>query len=352
MLMNIEEIFELLFDKNSKVAYKALQELQKESEKTDHVYPYMDRLGDMLDSDNSYIRTRGLTLIAYNAKWDKDYKIDEVIDRYLKHITDVKPITARQCIKLLPVIAENKPELKNDILSALQKADISFYDGSIQPLVYKDIQKALKEIQLENGATSKIPKEFEVSSCGDVYQDCPVFDDRNYCFRLVKEDDAEDLLKVYSDEKAVPYFNSDNCGGDDFHYTSLGKMREAVSYWLWEYERRGFVRWSIFSHKEEEVIGTIELFHRDSEDYFTDCGLLRLDLRSDYEKADVIKEILQQIGTWAFDMFSCRMLETKAVPAAKERIRALMELGYEKSDHALTGHDGRQYKFYWVLNKK
>lgn len=147
MSMNTAETFELLFDKNNKVAYKALQKLQKESEKTDHVYPYMDRLSDMLNSDNSYIRTRGIILIAYNAKWDKDYKIDEVIDDYLKHITDVKPITARQCIKLLPVIAENKLELKNDILSALQKADISFYDDSMQPLVYKDIQKALKEIQ-------------------------------------------------------------------------------------------------------------------------------------------------------------------------------------------------------------
>lgn len=147
MSMNTAETFELLFDKNNKVAYKALQKLQKESEKTDHVYPYMDRLSDMLNSDNSYIRTRGLILIAYNAKWDKDYKIDEVIDDYLKHITDVKSITARQCIKLLPVIAENKLELKNDILSALQKADISFYDDSMQPLVYKDIQKALKEIQ-------------------------------------------------------------------------------------------------------------------------------------------------------------------------------------------------------------
>lgn len=77
---NIAETFELLFDKNNNTAYKALQELQKESEETDCVYPYMDRLSDMLDSDNSYIRTRGLTLLAYNTKWDKDYKIDEVIE--------------------------------------------------------------------------------------------------------------------------------------------------------------------------------------------------------------------------------------------------------------------------------
>lgn len=144
---NISETFELLFDKNNNVAYKALQKLQKESQETDCVYPYMDRLSDMLDSENSYIRTRGLTLIAYNAKWDKDYKIDEVIDKYLKHITDIKPITARQCIKLLPIIAKYKPDLKNDIISALNKANILVYDDSMQPLVYKDIQKAVKEIQ-------------------------------------------------------------------------------------------------------------------------------------------------------------------------------------------------------------
>ena len=128
MSVNIAETFELLFDKNNNVAYKALQELQKESEKTDCVYPYMDRLSDMLVSDTSY-------------------KVDEVIDKYLKHITDIKPITARQCIKLLPIIAKHKSELKNGILSALHNADISIYEDSIQSLVYKDIQKALEVIQ-------------------------------------------------------------------------------------------------------------------------------------------------------------------------------------------------------------
>lgn len=83
----------------------------------------------------------------YRSCKKKVNKIDEIIDEYLKHITDVKPITARQCIKLLPMIARDKPELRNDICSALQKADISFYDDSMQPLVYKDIQKVLKEIQ-------------------------------------------------------------------------------------------------------------------------------------------------------------------------------------------------------------
>ncbi|MBE5851809.1 MAG: SufBD protein [Lachnospiraceae bacterium] len=147
MKETVSETFELLFDKNHNVAYKALQELQKESEETDCVYPYMDRLCDMLYSDNSYVRIRGFVLIAYNAKWDKDYKIDEIIDEYMKHITDVKPIAARQCIKLLPIIAMYKPELRKDITLALQKADTGRYNDSMRPLICKDIYEALEKIQ-------------------------------------------------------------------------------------------------------------------------------------------------------------------------------------------------------------
>lgn len=147
MSVNLEETFALLFDKDNNTAYKALKALQKVSEETDALYSYMDRLTDMLDSPHSYIRTRGLILIAYNAKWDEDYKIDEIIDNYLKHIVDVKPITARQCIGLLPMIVKHKPELKEDIIAALQTSDISFYSDSMRQLVCKDIQKALEEIE-------------------------------------------------------------------------------------------------------------------------------------------------------------------------------------------------------------
>lgn len=140
-------LFEMMFDKDNNTAYKALQELKKESEENGSVYPYMDRLGEMLESDNSYIRTRGLILIACNARWDKDNKIDEIIDRYLRHITDVKPITARQCIKMLPEISRYKPELRRDIITALGRANTAAYENSMRPLIYRDIEKAVREIE-------------------------------------------------------------------------------------------------------------------------------------------------------------------------------------------------------------
>ncbi len=145
--MNTSETFSLLFNKNQNTAYKALKILQKESEHTDHVYPFLDTMIDMLDSSQSYIRTRALILIACNAKWDRENKIDKIIDQYLGHITDEKPITARQCIKQMPMLARYKPELKETILFVLHSADVDRYDESMQTLIIKDIQKAVKEIQ-------------------------------------------------------------------------------------------------------------------------------------------------------------------------------------------------------------
>ena len=96
----------------------------------------------MRDS-NSYIRTRGLTLIAHNAKWDEEGKIDGIIDEYLDHATDDKPITARQCIKSLPKLAEAKPNLMPHIASSLRQTDISQYADSMKSLIQNDIRDTL-----------------------------------------------------------------------------------------------------------------------------------------------------------------------------------------------------------------
>ncbi len=191
----------------------------------------------------------------------------------------------------------------------------------------------------------------EVIAMTDVYVACPRFEDENYLLRMVQKEDRADLLKVYSDKKAVPLFNSDNCGGEYFYYTSESEMEKAIDYWLWEYSRKGFVRWSVISKITNEVIGTIELFHRNSNDYFTNCGLLRLDLRSDYEKAEEIINILELIIEPAYALFECDKFATKAISSATERIAALNKLDFKQSNKKLIGHDGTQYDSYFVLNK-
>lgn len=185
----------------------------------------------------------------------------------------------------------------------------------------------------------------------DVYKNCPVYENENYILRMVSQEDKIDLLKVYSDEKAVPFFNSDNCGEDDFHYTTENRMEQAIEYWLWEYSRQGFVRWTIVSKAANEAIGTIELFHREASDYFTNCGLLRLDIRSDYEISSEIINILELIIEPTYTLFHCNKIATKAIASATERIKALNDLGFELSDEKLMGHDGTKYDSYFVLKR-
>lgn len=182
----------------------------------------------------------------------------------------------------------------------------------------------------------------------EVYDICPVFENDKYLLRLVDIDDAKDLLKVYSDEKAAPYFNSDNCYGDNFFYKTIERMQEAIKFWILKYEEKGFVRWTMIDKNSKETIGTIELFNRVSNDYFNSCGILRLDLRSDYENQNCVFSILSIIIPTTYDLFHCNMIATKAGPFATERIQALKDTGFTQSKDKLVGHDGTEYGDYWV----
>lgn len=184
------------------------------------------------------------------------------------------------------------------------------------------------------------------------YEECPVFQNENYLLRLVKITDSEDLLKVYSDEKSVPLFNSDNCHGDDFHYTTLKRMKEAIEFWDWSYKQHYFVRWSIIDKRTDTAVGTIELFNRSSEDYFNNCGLLRLDLRSDYENTASVSEILSLILEPAFSLFDCPIIATKVPPFAAERKAAVQKLNFVFSAEKLIGgNDNKIYTDYYILKK-
>ena len=148
-MANIDELVNTLRQKNNAQAAQALKFLLALSRDSDAVYSYFSQFADMLDSSNSYLRTRGLLLIVANARWDRDNKIEELLPRLLRHIVDPKPITARQFIQALPELAQYKPELNMAIREALLQADTTVYASSMGPLVRGDIQRALAQIRVE-----------------------------------------------------------------------------------------------------------------------------------------------------------------------------------------------------------
>lgn len=116
-----------------------------------------------------------------------------------------------------------------------------------------------------------------------------------------------------------------------------------MSFWIYAYENGWFVRLSIVDLSTGCPVGTIELCYRDCED----TGVLRLDLRSDYENETVISQILSLVAEPSYEWAGCTRLITKAKPIAAERIKALTSFGFTPARTPLIGHDGREYWDYF-----
>ncbi|HYH05319.1 MAG TPA: GNAT family N-acetyltransferase [Bacillota bacterium] len=173
----------------------------------------------------------------------------------------------------------------------------------------------------------------------DVYSQCPTCQGNIITLRQTVLTDAAELLNCYADEKVVPFFNSDNCHGDDFHYQTLERMQQAIEFWDSSYRKRHFVRWSVIDNRTHSIFGTVEMFHRRAADEFDHYGVLRIDLRSDYEQQEYLNAILAIVNTHFYTDFEVEHILTKAIPAAVERIAALQNHGYVPLNRKLMVYD-------------
>lgn len=182
----------------------------------------------------------------------------------------------------------------------------------------------------------------------NIYECCPSIEGGNFLLRLTEPQDAEDLLNVYSDKNALPFFNSDNCDGDIFYYPTLQRMSEAVSFWDYAYKNGWFVRLSIIEKKTDKAIGTAELCVRVSDDIFNNAGILRIDVASGYEKSGILQELFLLTAPKLNELLGCDKVITKVPAYAVERADAAIKAGFKKSEHLLVGKTGFCYDGYWI----
>ena len=136
-----ENLIANLTSKDDKYACAVADKIISESQDTDEWYEYFDTFASLLNHPNSLVRNRALYILAANVKWDDDNRFDAILSEYLSHITDEKPITARQCIKALAQVGMAKPQYIPRILSCFHSADLSKYKDSMRPLIEKDMEE-------------------------------------------------------------------------------------------------------------------------------------------------------------------------------------------------------------------
>ena len=143
----MQDIIVKLTAKDDKYACAIADKIISESQDTDEWYEYFDAFASLLNQPKSLVRNRVLHILAVNAQWDDENRFDTIIDDFLAHITDEKPITARQCIKALAQVGQSKPEYIPRITEALREADLSKYKDSMRPLIKKDIEVTNRTLQ-------------------------------------------------------------------------------------------------------------------------------------------------------------------------------------------------------------
>lgn len=151
------------------------------------------------------------------------------------------------------------------------------------------------------------------------FENCPIYETKNFELRKLQKDDINELFLCYSDAKAAKFFNSDCCE-NDFYYTDITEFEACVDYWMSRYEAEDFVRWSIFDKKETVLIGTVELCP--SMKYSVDgkmMGILRIDLQSEYEKQAILEELMDILIEHVYEDFQVASLLMKIQREAVER---------------------------------
>lgn len=128
-------------------------------------------------------------------------------------------------------------------------------------------------------------------------------------------------------------------------------MQEAMDFWQYSYAQRYFVRWAFVEKASGRVVGTVECFHRDSEEEdYDNCALLRLDLRSDYEKEECVTDALLLAKAYFYGFFEADKIVTK-IRSGGVRKRTAEAFGFVKPQKGMPLNNGDIACDYYVLRK-
>ncbi|GAA2178956.1 hypothetical protein GCM10009785_03700 [Brooklawnia cerclae] len=155
----------------------------------------------------------------------------------------------------------------------------------------------------------------------------PVLESEHFRFRLVRLQDADDLLTYHIDSAitAVPG-SPDRASGPPC--TTAEQMRATIASWLAEGTEHGCVDFAVVDRSSGRAIGIIEVSAHPA-DHHSDLrwALLRLGLPPDYEDLVRVSEIFDLADAF-FDWFDVDRLVTHVPDGSSTRALAAGRAGY------------------------
>lgn len=144
--MNKEEIFNIFYGKEKWDVWNQFLKIESSIESDNQLYDCFDDIKNMLINEKAYIKMRGFRIICKLSKWDKECKINSIIDILLDVIDNEKPTIVRMCFQNINDLLLYKPELSSKIKNKLENLNLLKYKDSMQSLIKKDIDIILKNV--------------------------------------------------------------------------------------------------------------------------------------------------------------------------------------------------------------
>jgi hypothetical protein len=175
----LDDLKENASSHNAAIKYKSLKVLMYLGEQQPNIlYPEWDFFVKLLDNENTFLRTIGLTVIANLTRVDTKNKFENIFDKYYSLLEDESMINAANIAGYSGIIAKAKPHLQNKITDKLLdidntrhsseckniikgKAILSFYEyiGEVEDKT-KIIQFVKNELKNPRSATKKKAEKF------------------------------------------------------------------------------------------------------------------------------------------------------------------------------------------------
>lgn len=155
-----EDLFKILMDevksKDNTVRFNAFNALLLLSENNaDFLYPQWDYFQDMLESKNNYHKYIAVYILANLTAVDSKNRFNKIFDRYYGLIEGNKAMIASHVILNSSKIANNKPELKSEIIEKLLKTD-QLHEGKQKELIKSYSIETLRKIKPDDEDKIKI----------------------------------------------------------------------------------------------------------------------------------------------------------------------------------------------------
>ena len=174
----------------------------------------------------------------------------------------------------------------------------------------------------------------------------PIYETEHFMLRQVKMKDAADLVECYAHPTLAVQGSAHGCIVGPGGYGSKNKkeMRAFIRFWLKEYHKGWYVRWSVIDRRSGEVVGTIEgggygILAKDA-----DGVMLMIDLVAPYETEVFVPELLRLIIDKFYTLFQASILVIYGMPGADVRLNALTAAGFVPVDWDVEDRENHYYR--------